>query len=47
MAAAGPIEGLAELGVVCTNIEGDGAMCETVAEQAPRESDAGLDIACL
>ena len=31
VAAAGPIEGLAELGVVCTNIEGDGAMRPTVA----------------
>ena len=47
MAATGPIEGLAELGIVCTNIEGDGAMRPTVAEQAPRESDEGLDIACL
>ena len=47
MAAAGPIEGLAELGTTNTFVERDGAMCETVAEPAPREGNAGLDIACL
>ena len=47
MAAAGPIEGLAELGAAHSFVKGDGAMCETVAEPAPREGNAGLDIACL
>ena len=47
MAAAGPIEGLAELGAARSCVAGDGAMRETVAEQAPFKSDEGLDIACL
>ena len=47
MAATGPIEGLAELGTTNTSTKGDGAVRETVAEQAPREGNEGLDRTCM